>query len=94
MPDEVIDQDLGMHLFLDVERWRLDDQILLVLPGLTTPNELGVEIAVSTVVRDLNGTSIVVSHHHPVFGGGDVLSDGSTVPEGFDLLGRLFACHG
>ena len=40
LPQQVVDQNLGMHLLLDVEQRRLDDEIGRVLLVLAAPDEL------------------------------------------------------
>ena len=89
---EVVDQDLGVDLFLDVDRRGVDDEVGPVLLVLAAPDQLRVEVAVAALVGDAHGRLLVLLHHRLVFGGGDVLASGVVVLEGFDAergLGRF-----
>ena len=40
---EIVDEHLRVDFFLNVERWRMDDEVAPVLLILRAPNELGIE---------------------------------------------------
>ena len=95
MAQQVVDQHLGVHLFLDVERRGVHHQIGPVLLILAAPDQLRVQVAVAGLlfvrqfgaaarVAHLHRGLIVFLHHRLVFGGGDVLAGGLVVGEGFD----------
>ena len=46
---QIVDQDLGMDLLLDVERRGVDDEIAPVLLILAAPDQLGIEVGVAAV---------------------------------------------
>jgi hypothetical protein len=46
---QVVDERLGMHLFLDVERRGVDDKVAPVLLILAAPHQLRVEVGVARV---------------------------------------------
>ena len=48
---EVVDDDLRVHLLLDVERRRLDDEVGPVGHVLAAPDELRIEVAVAPLIR-------------------------------------------
>jgi hypothetical protein len=50
LPQQIVDQDLRVHLLLDVERRRLDDQVGPVLLVLAAPDELRVQVAVAPLI--------------------------------------------
>ena len=50
---QIVDEDLRVNLLLDVERWRVDDEVAPVLLILSAPNELRVEVGVARVARIL-----------------------------------------
>ena len=60
----------------------LYDEVRPVLLVLPPPHELRVEVAVATLVRDLDGASEVLLHHRLVLRGRDVLPRCLTVGEG------------
>ena len=45
LPEQIVDQHLGMNFLLDVERRRVDDEIAPVLLVLAAPDELRIEVA-------------------------------------------------
>ena len=55
LPQQVVDQHLGVDLLLDVERRRVDDEIAPVLLVLAAPDELRVEVAVARDTRSRLG---------------------------------------
>ena len=57
---EVVDQDLGVDLLLNVERRRLDDEVAPVLVVLPAPDELRVEVAVAALIRHADGVLLVL----------------------------------
>jgi hypothetical protein len=62
LPHQIIDQDLRVHLLLDVERRRLDDQIGPVLLVLAAPHELRVEIAVAALIGEPDRRLLLLVH--------------------------------
>ena len=76
-----------MHLLLDEQRRRLHHEVRPVLRVLAAPYELRVEVAVTPLVGHLDGAAVVRRHHRLILGGGDVLTRGVAMREGFDLLG-------
>ena len=44
---QIVDQRLGMDLFLNIKRWGLDDEIASILLILAAPDELRVEVRVA-----------------------------------------------
>jgi hypothetical protein len=103
---EVVDQHLGMHLLLDVQRWRRDDEVAPVLLVLAAPDELRVDVAISgrLLLAQLGGVGARVANllrlllfgrqHRLVFGGRDVLAPGLVVGQRFDALGIAGSGHG
>src|SRR5690606_21754155 len=80
-----LDEHAGVDLLLDVDRWRLDDEVIAVLCVLALPHELRVERRVAWVAQrrrlfDLFGDEVVgvrgrqvralVGVHDRVDGGG------------------------
>jgi hypothetical protein len=55
LAQQVVDERLGVDFFLDVKRRGVDDEVAPVLLILATPDELGVEIAVSGVAEGFGG---------------------------------------
>ena len=55
LTQQVVDDGLGVDLFLDVERRGVDDEVAPVLLILAAPDELGIEIAVSGVAEGFGG---------------------------------------
>ena len=85
LPQQIVDQDLGVHLLLDIERRRLDDQIGFVLLVLAAPNELRVEIAVAALVRDADRRLLLVRQNRVVFRRRDIAPPRLVVDECLDL---------
>jgi hypothetical protein len=56
---QIVDQDLRVHLFLDVERRRAGDKVRSILLVLAAPDQLRVKIAITPLVghsiRNLQG---------------------------------------
>ena len=50
LAQQVINERLGVNLFLDVERWRVDDEVTPVLLIFSTPDELGIEVGVARIL--------------------------------------------
>ena len=90
---QVVDQYLGVDLFLDVDRRRVDDEVGPVLLVLAAPDQLRVQVAVAALIGDTNGRLLVLLHYRLVFGRGDVLAGGVVVLEGFDTE-FVFGCFG
>ena len=91
---EVVDEDLGVDLFLDVEGRGVDDEVAPVLLILAAPDELRVEVGVAAVFHGAGGLLLLLDDGL-VLGGGDVRPPGLAVLEGFDGFegGGLFG-HG
>ena len=70
---QIVDQHLGLHLFLDVERRRVDDQVAPVLLVLAAPDELRVEVAVAALVGDADRVLLLLLHDGLIFRRGNVL---------------------
>lgn len=58
---QVFDDCLGMHLFLQIDRWRIDRHRLLI-NILTAPDQLRVQIRVALLVGDLDRLGIIRVH--------------------------------
>ena len=86
---QVVDEDLGVDLLLDVEGRRLHDEVGPVLIVLAAPDELRIEVAVAALVGDPDRALLGPAHHRPVLGGRDVLPRRLAVGEALDLPGRL-----
>ena len=87
-----------MDLFLDVERRGVDDEVAPVLLILATPDELGIEIAVSGVAEGFGGL-LLLFDKGLLLDGGDVFPLSIGVVESGDLLGggiggAFFSGHG
>jgi len=61
-----------MDLFLDVEGWSLDEEVFLILFVFTPPDELRIQVAISSFVVEGDGALYVFGHDGLVFGGRDV----------------------
>jgi hypothetical protein len=72
LPQEIVDQNLRVHLLLDVEGRRLDDQIGPVLLVLAPPNQLRIEIAVAPPVLFADRRLVLLVHDRLELGGRDV----------------------
>ena len=88
---QVVDEHLGVHLLLDVERRRLHDEVGEVLLVLAAPDELRVEVAVAARVGHLDGAAVVVLQRGAVLGGGDVGPLRLVVDERLDPLGAALS---
>ena len=84
--EQVVDERLGVNLFLDVERGRIDHEIAPVLLVLAPPGELGVEVGVARVA-DLPRRLHLLLDDGPLFRRRDVLPCGLLMDEGFDGFG-------
>ena len=89
LPQQVVDQHLGVDLFLDVERRGVDDEVAPVLLILAAPDELRVEVAVAALVGDADGRFVLLLHDGLIFGRGDVLALGVVAEriDGFAFVG-------
>ena len=85
-PFQVVDDDLGVDLFLNVQRRGLDDQVGLVLLILAAPDQLWVQIAVAAFVGELDRRLVLIPHDGLELRRRNVLARG-VVGEGFDLDG-------
>jgi hypothetical protein len=83
---KLVYEDLGMDLFLDIERWRLDNEIRPILQVFPSPNELRIKIAVTAFVGNLNRRLVFFAHHGLVLGSGDVSPRRLVVSKKFHLL--------
>jgi hypothetical protein len=72
LPQEIVDQHLRVHLLLDVERRRLDDQVGPVLLVLAAPDELRVEIAVPPLILFADRRLLLLVHDRLELGRRDV----------------------
>ena len=88
LPEQIIDQDFGMHFLLDVERRRLDDEVAPILVVLPSPDKLRIEVRIARI-----------AHLFPreVLGRRNVATLVVLMREGFDLQRRLrclaLLCH-
>jgi hypothetical protein len=83
---QVIDKHLGVDLFLDVEGRGADEEVLFqlhvlfagfgVLGVFAPPDELGVEVAVTSFVGDLDGALGALVYDGLHLGGRDVFAGG------------------
>ena len=80
------DQRLGVHLLLDVQGRRLNDEVRPVLGVLAAPDELRVEVAVAPLVGHLDGVQLLVPHDRLILRGGDVLAVLALVGQGLDCF--------
>ena len=75
---QVVDQRLGVHLLLDIERRGVDDEVAPVLLILAAPHELGVEVGVARVA-DRPRAFLLFLDKGLLLGGGDVPALGLVV---------------
>jgi hypothetical protein len=87
LAQQVVDEGLGADLFLNVKRRGVDDEVAPVLLVLATPDELGIEVAVSGVTEGFGGL-LLLFDKGLLLDGGDVFPIGIVMVEGGDLLGR------
>src|SRR5439155_14094891 len=87
LPQQIVNQNLGVDLLLDVERRGVDDEVAPVLFILPAPNELGVEITVAALVGNTNGMLLLLLNDRLKFRGRDVFPLVGVVDERFDGLG-------
>ena len=80
---QVGDERLGMHLLLDVQGRHVDHQVGEVLLVLAAPHQLGIQVAVATLVGFLEERFLLLAHHGLVLGGGDVGAGVILVAQGF-----------
>ena len=83
---QIVDQHLGVDLFLDVERRRVDDEVAPVLLVLAAPDELRVEVAVAARIATRLGVLFLLLQHRLKFGRRNVLPLGLVVRERLDGL--------
>ncbi|MEQ1760906.1 MAG: hypothetical protein ABL986_21590 [Vicinamibacterales bacterium] len=88
LPQKVVDQHLRVQLLLDVERWRLGDEVAPVLIVLSTPDELRVQVSVSGI-PDFLARSVHGLEHRLVLGGRNVDALVVGVAESLDVLWGL-----
>lgn len=81
---QIVDQRLGVHFLLDIQRRRMYDEVGPVLFVFTTPYQLRIEIAVAALVDDTDRRLGLFIHHRLMLCGRDVLAGGVLVLEGFD----------
>jgi hypothetical protein len=85
LAEQVVDEGLGVDLFLDVERRRGDVERDI---ALAASDELGIEIGIALLVGDLDGLLQRFIDDRLHFRRGDVLAGGVGVGLGGDDLGR------
>jgi hypothetical protein len=93
----VVNEGLGMDLFLDIERRGGDDEGEPVGDVLVAPDKLGIEVAVAASVGDLDGGFVFLPHERFVPGGGEVFALGVVAErgDGFGASGGFgFGGHG
>jgi len=86
-----------MDLFLDVERWGMDDEVGPVLLVLAAPDQLRIQIPIAPLVGHAHGRLLVLAQDRLVLGRRDVLAGGVVVDEGLDgerCGALLLPCHG
>ncbi|WP_295583295.1 hypothetical protein [uncultured Lamprocystis sp.] len=105
LAQQVVNQNLGVNLLLNVEGWRVDDEIAPILLILAAPDELWIEVAVALLlflIKPDRAASIghrhrillILLHHRLIFGRRDVPAGGFVVGECFHDLSWLgFARH-
>ena len=92
LPQQIVDQHLGMDLLLDVERRRVDDEVAPVLLVLAAPDELRVEVAVAALVGDADRALLAPSASTDwIFRRRNVLARRLVVRERLDGLLSLLA---
>ena len=60
---QIVNQNLGVHFFLDVERWRMRNQIRPILLVLAAPHQLRVQVAVASLISHTNRSLLLLAHH-------------------------------
>ena len=95
LAQQVVDQDFWVHLLLDVERRRLDDEIGGVLLVLAAPDELRVEVAVAPLVGHADRRLVFFRHDGVVFRRRDIAPRRLSMRERLDGFGLLICspCH-
>ena len=93
LAQEIVDQHLGVNLFLDVEGRGVDDEVAPVLLVLSPPDELGVEVSVAWVVH-LDGFLFFGPKDRLKLRRWDVLALVGLVFKGLYGLGFTFLGHG
>ena len=73
-PPQVVDQHLGVHLLLDVERGRLHHQVGPFQQVLAPPDQLRIQIAVPPFIGNLNRALVPFRNHRLIFDGRDVFA--------------------
>jgi len=73
-----------MDLFLDVERWGMDDEVGPVLLVLAAPDQLRIQVPIAPLVGHAHGGLLVLAQDRFEFGRRDVLARGVVVDEGLD----------
>ncbi len=81
---KLVDQRLGVHLLLDVERRRRHHQIAPILLVLAAPDELRIEVAIAPLPGHPQRALLLLFHQRLVLGGGDVLARVVAVLQLFD----------
>ena len=89
LPQQVVDQDLWVHLLLDVERRRLDHEIGGILLVLAAPDELRVEVAVAALIGNTDRRLVLIRNDGVELRRRDVAPRRLVVDEGLDGLGLL-----
>ena len=82
---EIIDDDLGVQLLLDIERRRRDDQVRPVLLILAAPDQLRIKIAIAALIGQPDRRLVLRRHHRLQLRRGNILARGAGV---FERLNR------
>jgi len=75
-----------MDLFLDVDRWDMDNEIAPVLFVLAAPDKLGVKVTVATLICNPDRVLLILLHHRLVFGSWNILTGIRVMLESLDGL--------
>ncbi len=87
LPEQIVDQYLGMNFFLDIKRRRVDDEVAPILLIFPTPDELRIEVGVARIFYRL-GLFLLFLKNGLVLGRRDVFALGLVVCQRFDRLCR------
>ena len=82
-----------MHLLLDVERRRVDDQVAPILHILAAPDQLRVQVAVTPFVGDAHRVSLLLVEHRLILRGGDIAPFGLVVGKSCDRFAGGVLAH-
>jgi hypothetical protein len=93
LPQQIVDQDLRMDLFLDVQRRGVDDKAAPVLLILPAPDQLRIEVTVAAFVGNADRALLFLFDDGLIFRRGDVLPLVRVMRQSFDGLLRGFLGH-